>query len=280
LGRITELSHSGAVSHNRDHHLFTGMPFHELDKAYAAHEALIAVFARELGGSSNPAALSLVSRLCDSAVDAVNDVDCRVAIRGVKSLATLLYSADGHSDVEAGALRGVEALRFQILNALSNFRGRLDVIKNRRPSRPEMPPLTAKALRVLVVEDNRDSADTLCKLLEICGCTVTVAYTARDGFEAAKRDHPDVILCDIGLPDHDGYALASSLKNDADTASARLVAITAYGSDLDRARSKKAGFEIHLIKPVHPEALLQQLQTTEQSGQLSEADKGKSQSPL
>lgn len=83
------------------------MPLHDLDAAYSVHEALIAVFAREIGGTANPDALATVSRLCDAAVKAVNDVDCRVAIRGVKSLATLLYSGDSHDDfVKVGRLRG------------------------------------------------------------------------------------------------------------------------------------------------------------------------------
>lgn len=83
-----------------------------------------------------------------------------------------------------------------------------------------------------------------------------VAHTARDGLEAAKQHRPDVILCDIGLPDHDGYALAAALRDEPATASAKLVAVTAYGSELDRAKSKKAGFQTHLVKPVRPEALL------------------------
>lgn len=236
------------------------MALHDFDQARALHEALIAVFARQLGGSANPAAVDLVGRLCDGAVDAVNDVDCRVAIRGVKSLAALLYSDDGHKDVEAGSLRGPEAVRFQIINGLANFRGRLDVLQNKPPSRPERPAIAnKKRLRVLVIEDNRDSADTLQKLLEVCGYAVTVAYNARDGLDAARETQPDVVLCDIGLPDTDGFALAAALREDPATASARLIALTAYGTDLDRARSMKAGFEMHLVKPVDPRILLDEL---------------------
>jgi CheY-like chemotaxis protein len=61
-----------------------------------------------------------------------------------------------------------------------------------------------KHLRVLVVEDNRDSAESLRRLLELCGYAVTIAETAKEGLDAAKSIRPDVILCDIGLPDSDG----------------------------------------------------------------------------
>jgi CheY-like chemotaxis protein len=188
-------------------------------------------------------------------------VECRVAIRGVKSLASLLYSDDGHDGVVSGTLRGADAMRFQIMNALSAFRGRLEALERRRPSRPELPAIApAKALRVLVVEDNRDSAETLAKLIELSGYSVSVAYTAMDGLEIAKRARPDVILCDIGLPDSDGFALAEALQANPLTAPARLIAITAYGQEADRERSRHAGFELHLVKPVSAAALLQVLE--------------------
>ncbi|HEV8110044.1 MAG TPA: hypothetical protein VGP97_21220, partial [Burkholderiales bacterium] len=72
------------------------MAIHDLDKAYAIHAALLALFIQEHGGTGNADALARTHGLCAAAVDAVNDVESRVAIRGVKSLATLLYSDDGH----------------------------------------------------------------------------------------------------------------------------------------------------------------------------------------
>jgi CheY-like chemotaxis protein len=234
------------------------MAFHDFDQARGIHEALMTIFARELGGVSNPKTFDLVSKLCDAAVDAVDDVDCRVAIRGVKSLAALLYSHDGHKGVEAGPLRGPEAVRFRILNGLTNFRGRLDVLQS-TPSFPEMPAIAKNRLSVLVVEDNRDAADTLKKLLEICGYAVVVAYTGRDALEAAKELRPDVVLCDIGLPDTDGFTLAAALREYPALQSARLIAVTAHGTDSDLIRSKKAGFEKHLVKPVDPQTLLEDL---------------------
>jgi signal transduction histidine kinase len=117
----------------------------------------------------------------------------------------------------------------------------------------------SKHLRVLVVEDNRDSAESLRVLLELFGYDVTVAYTGPDGVEAAKRSHPDVVVCDIGLPGMDGFAVAEKLRQSPETAETRLIAVTGYGREEDRRRALEAGFDEHLVKPVDPEQLLGQL---------------------
>jgi len=233
------------------------MAIHDLDKAYAVHAALLALFIQEHGGSNNAGALAKAHALCDAAVDAVNDLESRVAVRGVKSLATLLYSDDGHLGVAIGELHGLHAVRLQIANALSAYRGRIELLESRKPSRPEIPAVVdPKHLRVLVVEDNRDSAESLRRLLELCGYAVTIAETAKEGLDAAKSILPDVILCDIGLPDSDGFSLARALRKHPETSSARLIAVTAYGKDEDKEQSKKAGFALHLLKPVSPGTLL------------------------
>jgi CheY-like chemotaxis protein len=117
------------------------------------------------------------------------------------------------------------------------------------------PRKTDKPLRILVVEDNRDSADCLRLLLELSGYEVAVAYSGHDGVQAAEQYQPDVVLCDIGLPGLDGYGVARTLRDNPTTAKARLIAVTAYGQDDDRRRSHEAGFEQHLVKPVDPDAL-------------------------
>jgi CheY-like chemotaxis protein len=110
-------------------------------------------------------------------------------------------------------------------------------------------------LRILVVEDNRDSADSLRQLLRLYGHEVAVAYSGHDGVRAAQLYRPDVVLCDIGLPGLDGYAVARKLRGNPATAKARLIAVTVYGRDEDRRRSHQAGFEQHLVKPVGPDDL-------------------------
>jgi CheY-like chemotaxis protein len=99
------------------------------------------------------------------------------------------------------------------------------------------------------------SADSLRLLLECYGYEVAVAYSGHDGVRAAERCQPDVVLCDIGLPGLDGYGVARKLRGNRATATARLIAVTAYGQDEDRRRSHEAGFEQHLVKPVDPDAL-------------------------
>ena len=239
------------------------MGLQNLDKAHAIYASLVALLLAVRGGAEDSGILERVCVLCDAAVEAVNDVESRVAIRGVKSLAVLLYSDTGHVGAEAGSLRGAEAVRFQLINALSSFRGRVETLERRPPSRPELPALAPRnSLRVLVVEDNRDSAETLAGLLELSGYSVSVAYTAIEGFETAKRHRPDLILCDIGLPDSNGFALAEALRSDPLTSSAQLIAVTAYGKPADLERSREAGFALHLVKPVSPVALLQILEET------------------
>jgi CheY-like chemotaxis protein len=121
------------------------------------------------------------------------------------------------------------------------------------------PRKTSDRLRILVVEDNRDTADSLRLLLELYGYEVTVTYSGPDGVRAAEQDQPDVVLCDIGLPGLDGHGVARQLRANPATAKARLIAVTAYGQDEDRRRSHEAGFEHHLVKPVDPDALLKVL---------------------
>jgi CheY-like chemotaxis protein len=77
--------------------------------------------------------------------------------------------------------------------------------------------------------------------------------------EAAEKTPPDIVLCDIGLPDGDGYQFAEALRKQPRTARARLIAVTAHGTDQDRERSREAGFHLHLVKPVKPDNLLEEM---------------------
>jgi len=110
--------------------------------------------------------------------------------------------------------------------------------------------------RILVVEDNRDAAESLGLFLELCGYGVTLAYTGPEGLEAAKSVRPDIVLCDIGLPGMDGFQVAGALRRNPETAEVRLIAVTGYGQEEDRRRALEAGFDVHLVKPVDPEKLL------------------------
>jgi CheY-like chemotaxis protein len=107
-------------------------------------------------------------------------------------------------------------------------------------------------MQILVIEDNPDAAETLRDLLELFGHDAEIAFSGPAGLEAARGRQPQVILCDIGLPGMDGYAVARSLRDDPATREIRLVALTGYGRESDRLRTQEAGFDLHLIKPVEP----------------------------
>jgi CheY-like chemotaxis protein len=125
----------------------------------------------------------------------------------------------------------------------------------RRPATDHSRPRT----RVVVVEDNQTVADSYRLVLGLSGYEVRVAYTGPEGVHLAQEWPAEVVLCDIGLPGLDGYGVATALRRHPATAQARLIALTAYGSDADRQRSQEVGFERHLVKPVDPDVLLELL---------------------
>jgi signal transduction histidine kinase/ActR/RegA family two-component response regulator len=114
----------------------------------------------------------------------------------------------------------------------------------------------AAACRVLVIEDNADAAHSMQMLLALQGHEVEVAASGPAGLEAARRFHPEVVFCDIGLPGGmDGYAVARTLRGEPAGGSAYLIALTGYGQEEDQRKSQAAGFDLHLTKPVDPDAL-------------------------
>ena len=112
------------------------------------------------------------------------------------------------------------------------------------------------AKRILVIEDNPDTADSLAMILTLLGHEVQVAYNGPDGVRKAVAWRPDVVLSDIGLPGLTGYQVAERLRQSPETARARLVAITGYGDDDDRRRAYESGFDFHFTKPADTSALL------------------------
>lgn len=104
--------------------------------------------------------------------------------------------------------------------------------------------------RILVVDDNVDSADTLARLLRLAGHHVQVAYDGPAGLAAAQSFQPTVILLDIGLPGMDGYEVAARLREIPTTRDVLLIAVTGYGQQRDEVLSLDAGFDFHLTKPI------------------------------
>jgi two-component system, OmpR family, response regulator len=112
-----------------------------------------------------------------------------------------------------------------------------------------------KAMRILVVDDNQDGAESLALLLQLDGHDVRTAMSGAAALEIAPVFQPEVLLLDIGLPGMDGYELARRLRQSSLSPDAVLIAITGYGQESDKLRSARAGFTHHLVKPIDPAAL-------------------------
>jgi signal transduction histidine kinase len=111
------------------------------------------------------------------------------------------------------------------------------------------------ARRILIVDDNVDSARGLAMLLEMTGHEVQLAHAGVAGLEAAIEFHPDAVLLDIGLPDMNGYDVAKRLREHSRFKQTPLIAITGFGGEADRRRALLSGFDFHLVKPIDYEAL-------------------------
>jgi CheY-like chemotaxis protein len=140
----------------------------------------------------------------------------------------------------------------------SRFTLRLPLVLAPAPAPPAPVPLAAatRAWRILIVEDLSDAAITMELLLEMLGHTVEAAPDGPTGLDKALRFQPEVILCDIGLPGHlDGYGVARSVRSTASLADVHLIALTGFNAPEDKDRARRAGFDLHLTKPVDPAAL-------------------------
>jgi signal transduction histidine kinase/CheY-like chemotaxis protein/CHASE3 domain sensor protein len=123
---------------------------------------------------------------------------------------------------------------------------------------PRQPAFNGR-WRMLIVEDNRDAAESLREALELLGHETDVAHTGVEALEKALAFRPGVILCDVGLPDLDGYQVARRIRSEERLEGVRLVALTGYASPEDRARAAEAGFDRHMAKPPNVDRLAELL---------------------
>jgi ADP-ribose pyrophosphatase len=124
-------------------------------------------------------------------------------------------------------------------------------------ARVEVVPMSAptsagRRVRALVIEDNRDAAESLHLLLEQLGCEAAIADTGPAGVDAAHSAPPDIVFCDIGLPGLDGYEVARRIRSEEWGTRVVLVAVTGYGREEDRRKAEAAGFDMHFVKPADP----------------------------
>jgi CheY-like chemotaxis protein len=111
------------------------------------------------------------------------------------------------------------------------------------------------ALRVLVVDDYPDTTESLAMLLRLWGYEALLAFDGPGALSTALSERPDAVLLDLGMPGLDGYEVARRLRAHPETQKVLLVAVTAYGQEGDRLRSRQAGFDHLLLKPVEPDRL-------------------------
>jgi CheY-like chemotaxis protein len=119
---------------------------------------------------------------------------------------------------------------------------------------------------VLVVDDNRDGAESLARMLQIRGHDVWVAHDGVEVVEQARRHKPDVVLMDVGMPHLNGYEATRRIREQAWGAGMTIIALTGWGQDHDRALSREAGCDGHLVKPVSLPDLEQRLSELRPSG--------------
>jgi CheY-like chemotaxis protein len=113
----------------------------------------------------------------------------------------------------------------------------------------------ASDCRALIVDDNRDNAESLWNLLQAFGCNAQFTTDPLKALGAVDAFRPHIVFLDIGMPDIDGYQLAHHIRAKYGKEAIRLVALTGYATSSDRARGRVAGFDAHLLKPASPELI-------------------------
>jgi len=129
----------------------------------------------------------------------------------------------------------------------------------RQARSPTDESIASTRRRILVVDDNRDSADTLAKLLALSGHETQTAYDGIEAVAAVEKFLPDLVLLDIGLPKLDGYEACRRIRRMPGGERIVIIAMTGWGQEQDRRKSKEAGFNGHLVKPLEYGALMKLL---------------------
>jgi signal transduction histidine kinase/CheY-like chemotaxis protein len=180
-------------------------------------------------------------------------------------VAPALERSQGGLGIGLALVRGLVALHGGTVEAHSDgpgrgseFRVHLPVAEPKTPVKANdnghLSPVATKS-RILVVDDLRDSAESLGMVLELKGHTIRIAHDGREAVQAAAAFRPDVILMDIGLPKMNGYEAAREIRHEPWGKSMILVALTGWGQDEDKRRAAEAGFDHHMTKPVDPATL-------------------------
>jgi signal transduction histidine kinase/ActR/RegA family two-component response regulator len=205
----------------------------------------------------------------------VTDNGIGIPAESLRSIFEMFSQVESHSGNAQGGLgiglslaKGLVALHGGTLEVHSDGPGRGSEFRVRVPTRlaraPEAPipvPAVAKPPRskILVVDDNRDAAATLSLLLELKGHEVREAHDGESALQLAEAFRPDMVLLDLGMPKMNGYDACRRIRNSTWGAQMRLIAVTGWGREDDRRKSTAAGFDGHLVKPVDPDTLEEEI---------------------
>lgn len=177
-------------------------------------------------------------------------------------------NAQGGLGIGLSLAKGLVALHGGTIQAHSEGLGRGSEFRVRVPTRlaldavsatPVSTAVTPQRLKILVVDDNRDAAASLSVLLELKGHHVQVAYDGENAVQLAEDFRPHMVLLDLGMPKMNGYEACRRIRNHEWGAQTTLIAVTGWGQEDDRRKSTAAGFDGHLVKPVNPETLEEEL---------------------
>ncbi|HEX7183940.1 MAG TPA: ATP-binding protein [Thermoanaerobaculia bacterium] len=179
---------------------------------------------------------------------------------------TSLERAQGGLGIGLTIARSLVEMHGGAIEAASDGSGKGSVFRIRLPLAPERDAadevqaqegerMPRASLRILVVDDNEDSAESLAMWLRLQGNHVRTAHDGPQALDVAQEHRPELIFLDIGMPGMNGYEVARRLRGQPETRDAMLVAMTGWGQEEDRRQSKEAGFDQHLVKPLEPKAL-------------------------
>ncbi len=210
----------------------------------------------------------------DQAILRVSDTGIGIAPATLPTIFDLFTQVQGSEDRSEGGLGiGLNLVRDLIdlhggcvqatsagLGHGSEFVVRLPLSRTGHPLPPSaagVPEETPNgpSQRILIIDDNRDAADTMAMLLRVIGHEAQTAYDGPTALDLAQRQPPDVVLCDVSMPGMGGREVAHRLRHDLELRDALIVAVTGYGQEEDKRRSQQADFNAHLVKPVSLEAL-------------------------
>ena len=179
---------------------------------------------------------------------------------------SLIDRAEGGLGIGLALVKGLLALHGGTVEARSDGIGRGSEFALHLPASTIVPPTRSKRIeraapalaagprgKILVVDDNRDAADSLAQVLGVFGHEVLVGHSSRDALDLGVRERPDAIILDIGMPEVTGYEAARRIRREAWGRNVFLLAVTGWGQADDKENARAAGFDRHLTKPVDPD---------------------------